>query len=250
MRHLAENAVTSRDISQVLSTRATKVLQELGVHKVGQLQELNPSRIKPILGAGPKTIREIVVFQERLLGGPYKHPAIEEIEEVNPDAHALDGLEDALIGYADAGRTDEYECPVALYDRDKCVTLIMDRGNTREDAEEHLRRKTLPRLEALGENAPILVVRKEGELGLDDLARLNPIARLADGFEDAFIGHTDPAQGINAVAVYDSERCVRIIIKKGIARTTEDAEDYLSYNVYRALPHYGEDAPIFVKSPD
>ena len=64
MRSLTENAMTTRDVSQVLSARATKVLQELGVHKVGQLQDLNPSRIKPILGAGPKPIRDF--FHRRL----------------------------------------------------------------------------------------------------------------------------------------------------------------------------------------
>ena len=45
-----------------------------------------------------------------------------------------DGLEDALMGYGEqAGQT------VAVYDYDKCLTILMERdGSSRQDAEEHM----------------------------------------------------------------------------------------------------------------
>lgn len=248
----AHDAMTTRQISEVLSPRATKVLHQLGVQTVRQLRELNPARIPPVLGAGPKTTREITALQERLFG-IYEHPVRQEIEEVNPDARILDGLEDALVGYTEAGRMDEEESPLAVYDREKCVSLIMDRGRIREDAETHLQRNILQRL---GENAPVFIVRKNKERALDDIALLNPKAHLEKALEDALVGHTDPKQDPRPVAVYDSERCVRIIMEQirdeeeSEEEARESAEDHLGYNFYRALPYYGEDAPIFVKAPD
>jgi hypothetical protein len=254
-----ETALTARQISEVLSTRATKVLTELGVQTVQQLGDLNPSLIRPILGAGPKTIREIVVFQERLFG-QYQHPVMDEIAGVNPDARLLDGFEEGLIGYVEAGRADEDECELPAYDSEKCIGIIIDRGNTREEAENHLA-KILRKLGSLGQNAPVFIVRKDNPTG-DEIAEFNPDARLADGLEAGLIGYTDPRQGTKTVAVYDSEKCVDAIMLDQASRHDEDddeeseeerlesAESHLSYNYYGDLINYGEDSPVFVRLVD
>lgn len=62
---------------------------------------------------------------------------------------------------------------------------------------------------------------------------------LADGFEDAFLGVDDRT----LVCVYDSEKCVKILMKRdGMSR--EDAEEFFSFNVTGA--YVGEKTPIFV----
>lgn len=146
---------SSRQISDLLSPRAVRVLGELEVQTVGQLGKLNPSRIPPVPGAGRKTIREIVRLQENLFG-PYKHPLLETVKYINPDARTAKNLDDALIGYTEAGRMDEEENPLAVYDSDLCVGLIMDRGTIREDAEDHLER-VLRKLDSLRDKTPIFV---------------------------------------------------------------------------------------------
>ena len=260
-------ALSTRQISSVLSPRATRVLDELGVQTVGQLESLNPSRIPPVLGAGPKTIREIVRFQESLFG-PYNHPVKEEIEDVNPDARTAAGLEDALIGYTEAGRLDEEESPLAAYDCDLCVEAIMDLGKIREDAEAHLK-GIINKLSRLGDNAPVFVVRKQGctsEEIIKELKELNPNARLSDGQvagywstlhgkdEYGLIGYTQTAQGRKPVAVYDSELYVKAIMAnhadedENEDERLESAEDYLSYNVFRNFQYWGENAPVFINS--
>jgi hypothetical protein len=252
-----ETALTARQISEVLSKRATKVLTELGVQTVQQLGDLNPSLIRPILGAGPKTIREIVVFQERLFG-QYQHPVMDEIAGVNPDARLLDGFEEGLIGYVEAGRADEDECELPAYDSEKCIGIIIDRGNTREEAENHLA-KILRKLGGLGQNAPVFIVRKDPT---DKIVELNHKAKFENSLEAGLIGYTDPRQGTKTVAVYDSEKCVDAIMLDQASRHDEDddeeseqerlesAESHLSYNYYGALINYGEDSPVFVRLVD
>jgi hypothetical protein len=57
----------------------------------------------------------------------------ETLAELNPEALLMDGFEGALIGYA----TQYTKQALALYDRDKCIQILMDRdGMTYDEAEE------------------------------------------------------------------------------------------------------------------
>lgn len=58
----------------------------------------------------------------------------EELASANDDARLADGFEDALVGVAERFGME----PVALYDRAKCIDILVRRdGMTPEDAEEH-----------------------------------------------------------------------------------------------------------------
>ena len=74
---------------------------------------------------------------------------------------------------------------------------------------------------------------------INRLSEMNPSALLADGFDEAVIGHTqkDPY-----VAVYDAEKCIAVLIESGM--TTEEAVEYFEYNVLGS--YVGENNPIFV----
>jgi hypothetical protein len=64
----------------------------------------------------------------------------EVVAEANEEALLADGFEDALLGYCERCGTN----PVALYDQDKCIEILMKRdGMTREDAEEYFSFNTL-----------------------------------------------------------------------------------------------------------
>lgn len=76
----------------------------------------------------------------------------------------------------------------------------------------------------------------------DELAADNPEALLADGLEEAFVGHT-----VNhhhpVVAVYDYEKCVQILMQDGM--TEDDAMEYMSFNTLGA--YVGPHGPLFVR---
>jgi hypothetical protein len=67
---------------------------------------------------------------------------------------------------------------------------------------------------------------------------------LADGFEDAFIGvvHVFTREGREPRALYDLEKCVRIL-KKRDGMTEEDAWECLEFNTLGA--YVGERTPGF-----
>lgn len=57
----------------------------------------------------------------------------EQVAEINPGALLADGFEQALIGYVERAT----QPPLALYDRQKCIEILMLRdGMSHEDAEE------------------------------------------------------------------------------------------------------------------
>lgn len=71
------------------------------------------------------------------------------------------------------------------------------------------------------------------------------------GYEDVMIfknpSYDDALMGVDAGnrAVYDFEKMVRWLVEKdGIDE--EDAIEFIEYNTIRALPYYGEKAPIVV----
>lgn len=60
------------------------------------------------------------------------------------------------------------------------------------------------------------------------LEELNPEAIMYEGFDDALVGILARC-GTEPLALYDRERCIQILMSKGL--TPEDAEDYFCYNV-------------------
>lgn len=65
-------------------------------------------------------------------------------------------------------------------------------------------------------------------------------ALLADGFEEALIGHT---HGSNVVAVYDYDVCVQVLMERD-SMTIEDAVEWMEYNVVGS--YVGDKTPIFI----
>tara|TARA_Y100000593_G_scaffold95082_1_gene199317 strand:- start:2616 stop:2996 length:381 start_codon:yes stop_codon:yes gene_type:complete len=58
---------------------------------------------------------------------------VSTLEELNPEAIMYDGFDDALVGMIARCGTE----PLALYDREKCIKLLMDAGSTHEEAEDY-----------------------------------------------------------------------------------------------------------------
>jgi len=63
----------------------------------------------------------------------------------------------------------------------------------------------------------------------DRLSEANPDALLADGFEDAFMGHV-ARFGMQPVALYDREKCIQILMNRD-GMTYEGAEEFFVFNV-------------------
>jgi len=55
------------------------------------------------------------------------------LEELNPEALMYDGFDDALVGMIARCGTE----PLALYDREKCIQILVDKGSTYEDAVDY-----------------------------------------------------------------------------------------------------------------
>tara|TARA_R100000152_G_C6657327_1_gene97194 strand:- start:118 stop:507 length:390 start_codon:yes stop_codon:yes gene_type:complete len=58
---------------------------------------------------------------------------VSTLEELNPEALMYDGFDEALVGIIARCSTE----PLALYDRAKCIQLLVDKGLTWEQAEEY-----------------------------------------------------------------------------------------------------------------
>jgi hypothetical protein len=73
----------------------------------------------------------------------------EEVAEVNEEMLFADGFDEALIGYVERFGMG----PVALYDREKCIDILVERdGMSREEAEEFFQFNTIGAW--IGENTP------------------------------------------------------------------------------------------------
>lgn len=71
----------------------------------------------------------------------------------------------------------------------------------------------------------------------------NPDALFADGFDNALIGVARRC-GQPSLAVYDREKCIKILEKR---MDRMDAEEYFEYNVSGSW--LGPNTPIFIASP-
>jgi hypothetical protein len=67
--------------------------------------------------------------------------------------------------------------------------------------------------------------------------------RLADSFEDAFVGTTISAFGRKQVAIYDYDKCILILMHDN-HMTEDDAIEYFDYNVMGSW--VGEGTPIYI----
>jgi len=67
--------------------------------------------------------------------------------------------------------------------------------------------------------------------------------RVADGFDDAFVGTTISAFGRNQVALYDYDKCIMILMHDN-HMTEEDAIEYFNFNVIGSW--VGNGTPIFI----
>jgi len=65
--------------------------------------------------------------------------------------------------------------------------------------------------------------------------------KLADGFEQAFVGSSISAFNREQVAIYDYEECIAVLMKD---MSEEDATEHFQYNVIGSW--VGEDTPIFI----
>ena len=67
--------------------------------------------------------------------------------------------------------------------------------------------------------------------------------KLADGYEDAFVGTTISAFSRKQVALYDYDKCITILMYDN-KWTEEEAIEWFNYNTIGAWS--GDDTPIFI----
>ncbi len=80
----------------------------------------------------------------------------EELEAINPSALLADGFEGALVGWGhQASKT-----PVAIYNYDKCVEILVKEGSSEEDAIEWMEYNVVSAW--VGEHTPIFMRQFDG----------------------------------------------------------------------------------------
>jgi len=82
--------------------------------------------------------------------------------------------------------------------------------------------------------------KKEGSIKRDLIAAISPDTQLWDGFDDALIGYEVTTEK----AVYDENKMISVLVERD-GMTTEEAIDYLSYNVL--YKHIGVRTPIHIR---
>jgi hypothetical protein len=80
---------------------------------------------------------------------------------------------------------------------------------------------------------------------LDIQADANDGILVADGFDDALVGVTAYQPGRPVLAVYDYEKCVKVLRKGGMSE--EDAREWMEFNVVGAW--VGDGTPVFLVVP-
>lgn len=75
----------------------------------------------------------------------------------------------------------------------------------------------------------------------DFIAEIDENILIADGFDDALIGYVE-SYGQPKTALYDTEKCILILMKK-LKLSKEKAEEYFRYNTLGAF--VGEYTPFF-----
>ena len=75
----------------------------------------------------------------------------EELEAINPSALLADGFDNALVGWGHQASRE----PVAIYNYDKCVEILVKEGSSEEDAIEWMEYNVVSAW--YGENTPIFM---------------------------------------------------------------------------------------------
>lgn len=76
---------------------------------------------------------------------------IDQLSDLNPDAHLFENMESALIGIGYIG----YKEPVAVYSRSKIFAKLLSDGLSSEDADEYFSGKFVNTW--AGENTPVII---------------------------------------------------------------------------------------------
>jgi hypothetical protein len=84
-----------------------------------------------------------------------------------------------------------------------------------------------------------------GLLMREQLSEIDPDILLADGFDEAIIGHTDSWSGNSRDlrAVYDAEKCIQVLMDRD-QMERDVAEEFFEFNVAGA--YVGTRTPVFV----
>ncbi len=82
--------------------------------------------------------------------------------------------------------------------------------------------------------------KSEGSIKRNLIAAISPDTPLWDGFDDAIIGYDT----VTEKAVYDENKMISVLVERD-GMTTEEAIDYLSYNVL--YTHIGVRTPIHIR---
>ena len=85
---------------------------------------------------------------------------LEQLREENPDALLADGFEQAFVGICRRFG----QPPIALYDRRKCLEILVAEGSSEEEAEEFFDYNTLGAW--VGEHTPAYADLTRGDVGL------------------------------------------------------------------------------------
>lgn len=92
-------------------------------------------------------------------------------------------------------------------------------------------------------NGDNLIVLYPGNRNRDYVAEANEDMLFADGFDEALIGCVQRA-GSPTVALYDSDKCVNILIERD-GMTEEEAREFFDFNVLGS--YMGENTPAFIE---
>ena len=83
--------------------------------------------------------------------------------------------------------------------------------------------------------------------GLEELAELNPKARIADGFDGAYLGWIEnrwAKRDRAPIAVYSRRKCIEILMLRD-GMSEEDAAEFFDFNVAGA--YVGPHTPMFLE---
>ena len=88
-----------------------------------------------------------------------------------------------------------------------------------------------------------MVMENRSEIIKEELSYINELALVADGFDDALIG----IDQVDYVAVYDSDKCIDILMEDS-DMNIQEATEYFEFNVLGS--YVGEYTPRFIKLYD
>jgi hypothetical protein len=119
--------------------------------RLAEMREYYPSEDHGVLDEAIDTIKKL---REEVRRVQYGEKTKELVAELNPDALFLDGLDDALIGYAIQWGSP----PLAVYDADRIIEIVSEDMGL-EEAVEHFTHNI--ECAYLGPGTPLILYRPE-----------------------------------------------------------------------------------------